>query len=288
MGTKLLNEIQKSVLKKKFPRRSKDSHKGQNGRVLVIGGSIDYYGAPILSGLAALNSGADLVFLCVPECNFDVTRSFYPDFIVRKFPGEYLNNKAIPVVEEMAERCDVVVLGPGMGKEAGSLIAVGKILSRLTDKPVILDAEAIQVMKTVKGKQRNILISPHRKEFSILTEREVPELLADQAERVKDLAERRKMTVALKGAVDIVASQNGEVLINQVGNPGMTVGGTGDVLTGIIAAFVAQGLDLFTAAQFGVVINGMAAENLYKQKGYGYSATDLALEIPYMVKEIEG
>lgn len=283
----MLKEIQKSVLKKKFPKRKKDSHKGQHGRVLIVGGSIDYYGAPILSGLGALNSGADLVYLCVPECNFEVTRSFYPDFIVRKFSGEYLNKKVLTEVTELEAKSDVIIVGPGLGKKAESLMVVGKILSR-TKKPVLLDAEAIQVIKTVKGKQKDILITPHQKEFANLTGQAVPELLAERVELVKNWAEKRKVDMVLKGAIDIVASQKGEVIINQKGNPGMTVGGSGDVLSGIIGAFVAQGLDLFTAAQFGVLINGMAGENLYKQKGYGYSATDLALEVPYMVKEVEG
>lgn len=96
----MVKELRSGDIRKLYPRRASDSHKGMNGRLMIVGGSIDYYGAPLLSALGALYSGVDLVYLFVPECNFDVARSMYPDFIVRTFPGEYLDVKAIrPVVD---------------------------------------------------------------------------------------------------------------------------------------------------------------------------------------------
>ena len=127
-----LKDIKKADVAKMLPRRESSSHKGQNGRVLVVGGSIDYYGAPVLSGLGALYSGADLVYLYVPECNFECTRSLYPDFIVKKYPGEYLTERyAEQIINFGKEKCDSVLIGPGLTDNEKVMLAVQEIVENL-------------------------------------------------------------------------------------------------------------------------------------------------------------
>lgn len=145
----MIKEIRASELKKIFPKRDAMSHKGMNGKVMVVGGSPEYYGAPVLSALGALYGGADLIYLFVPECNFDVCRSLYPDLIVRSFPGDYLDMKAVTPVCDFAKNCDAVLIGPGLGERDSTMEALMKIVKEL-EIPTVLDAAAIQVFQKIK------------------------------------------------------------------------------------------------------------------------------------------
>lgn len=285
----MIHDIKSSDIRKIYPRRDSMSHKGMNGKVMIVGGSIDYYGAPVLSGLGALYGGADLVYLFVPECNFDVSRSLYPDFIVRSFPGEYLDMKAVQPILDFSRKCDSILLGPGLGEREETFEALLSIVKNL-DIPTVLDSEAIQVFQKIKEVPlpQKVVITPHHNEFEKLTGKDIKisGSLSGKIVLLRTLATDLKINILLKGPQDLIASEEGEMLLNSTGNAGMTVGGSGDVLSGFVASLIAQGSSPFAASQAAVYLLCKAGDNLFKQKGYNYSASDLAFEIPYTVKSI--
>jgi NAD(P)H-hydrate epimerase len=265
-------------------RREKEAKKGDYGRVVVVGGSYKYYGASILAAAAAMNSGVDLVYVVVPEENYDVTRSYYPDLIVRKYPGKELNDEGASLAVELMTRCDCMVLGPGLGLSSSIKRLVKEILETVK-KPVVVDADAI---KAVAGKKirENVVLTPHRGEFRLLTGMESPRDLEERGEVVKKNAYRIGATILLKGPTDVIASPRGKLKYCSSGNPGMTVGGTGDVLAGLVGGFLAQGLSPFDAACCAAFVNGYAGDEVYEEKGYAFMASDLVLEVPYALKKI--
>lgn len=278
--------ISKSEVKKLFPYRGESSHKGDNGRVCIIGGSIDYYGAPIFAGLGAVHSGADLVYIYVPESNFDCSRSFYPDFLIRKFDGDHLSDKNLDKLLDLANSCHCVVVGPGIGLNEEALKAAAKLIAQI-QVPCIIDADALRIVQNIKLPYQT-LITPHHGEFERLSGQELSADIDVQVAMVRQLAENLSAQVLLKGQTDIIAKADGNYRLNTTGNAGMTVGGSGDILTGLIAGISAQGATLFEAASIATFILGVAGEGLFQQKSYAYSATDLALEIPFVLKRMVG
>ncbi|NOZ77118.1 MAG: NAD(P)H-hydrate dehydratase [Euryarchaeota archaeon] len=267
-------------------RRKADSHKGDHGRVLVIGGSEEYLGAPVLAALAALRSGADLVYLMTPESNFDAARSISPDLIVRKYPKDLAGRKDAQAILDLAALCHAVVIGPGMGRDRKSDAGVAKLLERM-DRPVVIDADAIKALKGRLDilKKMDAVITPHSREFQELTDKKLPAEAEARREMVLNTSEALSTVILLKGPVDIIAG-GGEVRLNATGNPGMTVGGTGDVLAGVTAGFIAQGMDSFHAACCAAFLCGAAGDELYQVKGYAFSAGDLVEELPYTLKDV--
>ncbi len=285
----MLKEIKSSLVGALLPKRKPDSHKGQNGRVLIVGGSIDYYGAPVLAGLGALYSGADMVYLYVPECNFEVCRSMYPDFIVRKFADNFLTKESVSEIVEFGKKCDSVLIGPGIGKREESLEAVAEILQHL-HIPTVLDAEAILVLKKINKfpLAQNIVITPHQNEFRNLVDRDIVVREDDSKSIIllRSISMDLHINVLLKGRVDYVSSMEGNVETNFTGNAGMTVGGSGDVLAGMTATFLAQGMEPFDAARCSAFLNGRAGDYLAKTKGFCFSASDIAFALPYVIHKI--
>lgn len=281
--------LKRSQIRKIFPGRSVDSHKGQNGKVLVVGGSIEYYGAPLLSALGALYSGADLVYIYVPESNFDVTRSLYPDFIVKKFPGQYLTHTGVREILEFSTKCDSVLIGPGMKDREVTVRAILELIEGLKT-PTILDSTAIDVLKLVKEVplEQPIIVCPHKNEFENLTGREIKERKSfdELIKFVRTIASEMKINVLLKSPMDVISSAKGDISVNKTGNAGLTVGGSGDVLAGVIASMIAQKVDPYDACKIAAYIVGYTGDYLFKQKEYCYSATDIALELPFTIRQI--
>jgi hydroxyethylthiazole kinase-like uncharacterized protein yjeF len=274
---------------KKRLRRDPESHKGQNGKVLIVGGSMEYHGAPIFSALGALNSGVDLVYMAVPEVNFEVTRNAAPDFIVRKYAGEYLNTRAVELILGLAHKVNVVVIGPGLGDRPEVLRVVKNLVESL-DIPIILDAGAIQVLEMIdKFPLKNtVIITPHHYEFEKLIGKpfKVNDPAPHKTRLIRTLATDLKLNILLKGPIDIIASEKGEIEENDTGNAGMTVGGSGDVLAGVVAGLIAQGLSPFDACAAAAYSLGKAGDKLLKTKGYCYTSTDLAMELPYVIRDL--
>jgi ADP-dependent NAD(P)H-hydrate dehydratase / NAD(P)H-hydrate epimerase len=282
-----INELRLSHVKKLLKRREPLSHKGDNGRVLIIGGSADYHGAVILAAKACLRAGADLVFLYVPQCNFEVTRAACPDFIVSPFEGENFSAKAASEIIEFGKTCDSILIGPGMGSigdvEEGVIEGVLEILKKLRI-PTVLDSAAIFALKKIKKfpLEQDVIITPHHNEFSNLVDRDmrVSEKDTQSVILLRSIAMDLHINIVLKGHTDLVASDEGDVVKSKTGNAGMTVGGTGDVLAGICAGMLAQEYSGFNAGQIAAYMCGAAGDKAYKEYGNGLIASDVAEKIP--------
>jgi ADP-dependent NAD(P)H-hydrate dehydratase / NAD(P)H-hydrate epimerase len=286
----MLKTIKKSLVRELLPRRTTSSHKGQNGRVLIVGGSIDYHGAPILSALGAIHSGADLVHLFVPEVNFEACRSMYPDFIVKKFSGDFLSARdASKIVEFGKKKADSILIGPGLGDREQTIDGVIEIVENL-NIPTVLDADAITVLKKIKKfpLAQHIVVTPHQNEFNNLVDRDMPVREEDTKSIIllRSVSMDLHLSVLFKGSKDFISSHEGNVEVNATGNAGMTVGGSGDILAGMVASFLSQGLEPFDAARAAAYINGLAGDLLKKQMGVNYSASDLAKTLPYAINKI--
>jgi NAD(P)H-hydrate epimerase len=263
--------------------RKPDSHKGENGRVMIVAGSKDYYGAPILTGLGALYSGADLVTLFVPESILDSVRSHQPDFIVRGYEGEYLNSKAVDGILDFSSSQDALVIGPGLGVASPIKKSLNSILTKIKI-PVVIDADGLKQVETNVLKQVNGVITPHIAEFQILTGENPLPSMSEREKIISGWAKKLSISILLKSPVDILASSDGRIKLNETGNLGMTKGGTGDILAGLVGGFQSQGMDNFKAASAAAFVNGAAGDAIYRFKGFNYSASDVAREIPYTIK----
>jgi len=257
-----------------YPLPEKNSHKGENGVVLTIGGG-PYAGAPFLAAMAALRTGADLSFVFTPEKVRKVVASFSPDIIVMPLEGDFLDESHVPVIKDFLSRVDAVVIGPGLGNSEGAKKAAETIIDECIalNKSMVVDADAIQVFGERKC-NGNVVITPHAGEFKELTGISLLPDIDSRKNIVREEARKRQCTILLKGAVDIISDGNG-IKLNYTHNEGMTVGGTGDVLSGIIASLLSKGVSAYNAARMGAFINGMAGNIAFKEKGYGMTASDL-------------
>ncbi|WP_455279013.1 NAD(P)H-hydrate dehydratase [[Eubacterium] cellulosolvens] len=262
--------------------RSPYSKKGDFGRLLVIGGSEVYTGAPALVGLAALRAGADLVYIAAPEKTAEAISTISPNLITIKMSGRHFNQSNLAELESIIRKADAVALGPGMGLHKESSRATRSIIERLQElkKPTLIDADALKFLTTSIGKMDfPAILTPHTGEFESLTSRKVSNELENRILEVKKFAKQTNAIVLLKGRVDTI-SDGSRVRLNLTGNPGMTVGGTGDILSGIISSLMAQGCDPFESAIAGAFINGAAGDFAYEKKGFHLLSTDLLEEIP--------
>ncbi|MGB9901566.1 NAD(P)H-hydrate dehydratase [Methanothrix sp.] len=250
-------------------RRGPESHKGDSGRILVIGGG-PYTGAPALSAMAALRAGADIVTVAAPRSVADTISSFSPNMIVRPLTSDRLCMADLEILKGLIPRHDVVVIGMGLGRDEETLKAVSQILP-LCDR-VVIDADALQPDMPLKG-----IVTPHAGEFRRISGLDLPKG-RERIEVVRRFARERGLVVLLKGRMDIIT--DGETVRgNTTGNPGMTVGGTGDVLAGITGAFYARA-DAMRAAAAAAFVNGRAGDLVYRERDFGMVATDLIDKIP--------
>jgi hydroxyethylthiazole kinase-like uncharacterized protein yjeF len=261
-----------------FLTRPAASHKGDAGRVLVIGGGA-YSGAPALAALAALRAGADIVTVAAPKSVSDIIASFSPNLIVRSLSGNRLVEEDNPLILELIKKHDVVVMGMGLGNEYPTLEAVRKIVPMC--RKAVVDADALAQEVLHEG-HRDIIVTPHAGEMKRLSGADVPEDEKKKLAFVRDFAKDNELTVLLKGKVDII-SDGKEVRANRTGNSGMTVGGTGDVLAGLTGALFAKH-DAFSAACAAAFINGAAGDLAFEEFGYGLLATDVIDRIPEVMK----
>jgi hydroxyethylthiazole kinase-like uncharacterized protein yjeF len=273
-----------------FKHRDIDSKKGDFVKLLVIGGSNKYHGAPIFSALAAIRTGIDLVIVASPEYIANTIRSFSPNFIVRDYPGKFLKPDSIKYINELIEWADSIVIGPGLGIEQETkeaTLELFKIIGK-SKKPLVVDADALKIL----AENKNILsgtqtvVTPHRGEFKILTGIEIKKSIEiqDKIDKIKNKISEYGITFVVKGAIDIIADKNNYKL-NYTGNPGMTIGGTGDVLTGIIGTFLAQKANPFLAASAGTFINGLAGDLLNEEVGYHFTTSELIESIPLAIEQ---
>jgi len=269
------------VLAVRKPRPSA-SHKGDFGRLLIIGGSETYSGAPTLVALGAMRTGTDLVYLAAPERTAYAISSMSPDLITIKLEGTYLNPDNVAELRSSIERVDAVVIGPGLGLHPETSKAVKALISLVENsrKPLLLDADGLKAFAAYKRRLKvPLVLTPHAGEYAILTGKTLPEDLDQKIADVYKTAADLGAVILLKGAVDVV-SDGKRFKLNSTGNPGMTVGGTGDVLSGVVGALLSQKVDPFEAAVAGAFINGAAGDFVFKEKGYHMVAGDLIDWIP--------
>jgi NAD(P)H-hydrate epimerase len=268
--------------------RSPDAHKGQFGRLLVIGGSEVYTGAPTHVALGAYRAGTDLVFVAAPEKTALVISSISPDLITIKLPGQNLAPPHIRLLREQIEKANAVAIGPGLGLNKQTVSAVRRIIALVLrlKKPLLLDADGLRALGVVKKKifDTSTVMTPHAGEFQAISGKPPSRDMKVRPNEVRNFASRSGGVVLLKGHTDVV-SDGMRVKFNNTGNPGMTVGGTGDVLSGIVAGLLAQGVDGFRAAVAGAFINGAAGDFAEEQLGYHLTATDLLEHIPKVMND---
>src|SRR3989344_2493872 len=271
--------ITKSVLKK-IPQRKKWSKKGDFGRLLVIGGSKLYTGAPILVAQAALASGCDLITLAAPERVANIAAR-NPNFITYPLKGDYVTKKHFKEIKKLEKGKNAIVVGNGLGRNKETLNFVKDYIKK-TNLPMIIDADALHAIKTKLRK--NIILTPHAGEFFALTKIKVKNDVKEREKEVIKAARKYNCTILLKGAVDVISDgeKTGE---DRNGNAYMTKGGTGDVLAGTAGAMLAQGIDPFNAACIAAYVNGVAGNKVAKRKKQALLATDIIEEISNVLRK---
>ncbi len=268
-----------SIVKKK---RHPESHKGDFGRVLIVGGSEIFSGAPALVAMAALRAGVDIAYIAAPEKTAYTIASMSPNMITLKLEGEHLNLRNLPIIRRFIRNVDAAVIGPGLGLHRETEECVEEIVKIAEESkvPLILDADGLKAFSKFKRRlETPLILTPHTGEYRVLTGEELQGNIKDRIASVRKNAQDLNATILLKSHIDII-SDGERVKLNFTGNPAMTVGGTGDVLSGVVAALMAQGNDPFEAAVAGAFINGAAGDFVKMEKGYHMVATDLIEWIP--------
>jgi ADP-dependent NAD(P)H-hydrate dehydratase / NAD(P)H-hydrate epimerase len=260
--------------------RSEKSHKGQNGRVLIVGGSKNYSGAPAFAGLSALRSGVDLSVIACPKSVSSSIRAYSPDLIVKSLSNSYIQFEDSSDILQMSESADSIVIGCGIGTKEETGLVLNEIIEKIK-LPMVLDADALKVVdnKIISQSNNNIVLTPHKAEFRAFFDIDLPSEFLKKIEIVKQTAKDFGCTILLKGSVDIIS--NGQIVkLNSTGNPGMTVGGTGDILAGLVGGLLAGGHTVIEAAYMGAYINGAAGNLAESDYGYNFIASDMLKYIP--------
>ena len=244
-------------------KRKKNSHKGDNGRVLVIGGNEEFHGAPIFAALGAEASGVDLIRLVVPKSQKTLARKWSLNFIVSTFGGECLRGSDVSKIVRLAKKVDVIVIGMGLGTRKTTVDAVKQVIKKTSCK-LVIDADGLAGLVKVSG--RDVVVTPHIREALVVLNQESgimnQESLNFRRKIAKQISEKLGVTVVLKGMTDVVCNSEGRIRVNKTGNAGMTVGGTGDVLAGVTGGFMAQGMSGEKAGYLAVKKLGEAGDRL--------------------------
>ena len=252
--------------------RVPDAHKGDFGRVLLVAGSRGKTGAAALSALGALRSGAGLVTVATPASSQPVLAALAPEFMTEALPDGpdgQLGDGTLDVV--LGVDADVVACGPGLGRGAGVRRFVQRLLREGTG-PLVLDADALSVLADAPGdllgrEDRDVIITPHPGEMARLLGRTPDDVQRNRLEVATEFATSHHVYVVLKGYRTLIATPDGRIFVNPTGNAGMATGGTGDILTGMIAAWVAQLLDAEAACRLAVFLHGAAGDRATAEMG---------------------
>ena len=278
----------------RFGNRKSSSHKGNNGRILVVGGNKDYAGAPAIAGMAAIGAGVDLVYVAAPDNAAQAIKSTSPDLIVKSLQGDKLSLKHLDEILKIVDDVDAVLIGPGAGIDEDTSKLFNVLVVKIK-KPIVIDADALKQVDVSLIKNRDdIILTPHIFEFKSLfnVENDLKlDIDSDDFSGVDEnitefqqIARQIDASVIVKGKYDLILSGT-KFRINKSGNAGMTVGGTGDALAGIAVGLLAHGLNAFDCACLAVFINGLAGDRAYDEKGNGFSATDLISYIGGVIKD---
>ena len=280
-------QLSTSIVQKFIPPRKASSRKGDNGTVLVIGGSYIYHGAPILSSIAALRCGTDLVYTSVPKINVAATRSISPNLIVLPLVDQKLTRGAVNKLLGMIPRnLDSATIGMGLAiQEKNSLL---HLVKSLLDKDVRLSLDASALIPDVLPllSNKNVVVTPHAGEFKRLFGEPPPNSQKERISLVEKKAKEFGITVLLKGATDVISDGKKTFLYTKK-IPAMTVGGTGDVLSGLTVGMLAKNRNPLESAASATFINGLAGKAVQKRFGLHMTSMDLLEEIPNVMKPFD-
>lgn len=275
----------KDYVSSKLPERQLTSHKGDFGKILLLCGSRGYTGAASLAAMGALRCGAGLVYLGVPESIYTIEAVKMNEAIVLPLNDAEgkLSTESLQDINKLLPKMDCVLVGPGLGQSTGTLQVVLSVLSNF-DKPVVLDADGINLICShkdiLRGRTSSTILTPHEGEFCRLTGQKP----ADRVKQAVDLANELGVIVVLKG-YNTVITDGIHTYINTTGNPGMAVGGSGDVLSGMVASLVGQGISPLEAAACSVWLHGTAGDICAKEIGqYGMLPSDILNVLPRLMK----
>lgn len=285
------NVIDSDFVSGLIPERQSESNKGDYGRVFIISGSVGMTGAGCLAAGAALRTGAGLVYIGVPS----ILTSIYDAALIESItiPLEdnntgYLTKNCMSQINEKIERSSVVAVGPGLSGKDDIMEIVKNIIDN-SDKPVIMDADALNALSkdvsALKNLKTEAVVTPHPGEMSRLAGISIEDVQNNRMKVAAEFAQKWKVITVLKGSRTIIALPDGTMYINTTGNSGMATAGSGDVLTGIIAGLIGQGVKPSDAAVAGVYIHGLAGDYAAEIKGeHGVIAGDLIEELPKVIK----
>ncbi len=267
-----------------IPRRRPDSHKGDYGRLAVVGGSRIYHGAPILAAMAALKTGVDLTYLIEPREAAMAAKAYSPDLIAIEAGEGELAWRSLEAHLAILEKADAAVIGPGAGLAPATMEALAKLAGKLADmgKPIVVDGDGLKALARHEAKlSRLAVLTPHAGEFKMLSGESPPPFsrLEERGESARKLARRLECIILLKGMVDIITDGE-DVRFNFTGNPGMTVGGTGDVLAGVVGAMLCFRSEPMEAAAAAAYLTGLAGDVARERLGDQLLASDVVEAIP--------
>ena len=262
------------------------SRKGENGIALVVGGSRLYHGAPLLSSLAALRSGTDLVYTAIPKINLISSRIFSPDLIILPFPDDKLTNGSVRrLINSLPKKIDAAAIGMGlnMSKSQPLSLLIRELLA--DNSHLVIDAGAIHPEILPHITNNDTIVTPHAGEFKRLFGDEPTTKLTEQIKLVSRKAKEFGLTIVLKGYQNIVSDGVSTFVLKRT-TPSMTVGGTGDILSGLITGFRTK-YESLNSSLLGLFFNGKAALRLSNKIGLHMLASDLLTELPFVMKEYD-
>jgi len=280
-------QLSASIVQKFIPPRKALSRKGDNGTVLVVGGSYIYHGAPILSSIAALRCGTDLVYTSVPKINVASTRSVSPNLIVIPLVDQKLTRGAVnKLLGAIPKNLDSATIGMGLAIQEKNALLV--LVKSLLDKDVRLSLDASALIPDVLPllSDKNVVVTPHAGEFKKLFGEVPPNSQKERVSLVEKKASEFGITVLLKGATDVISNGKKTFLYTKK-IPAMTVGGTGDVLSGLTAGMLAKNRNSLESAAAATFINGLAGKAVQKKFGLHMTSMDLLEEIPNVMKPFD-
>jgi hydroxyethylthiazole kinase-like uncharacterized protein yjeF len=274
------------------PSRAADSHKGDFGRVLVIAGSLGRTGAAHLAAIGALRSGAGLVTVATPRSCLIPIAGMAPEYMTEPLDETASGTVDFSAVDRVLDlKADVIAIGPGLGQAPSSAAFVHAILER-AGVPLVLDADALNAFSgdpdRLMGRDGvDVIITPHPGEMARLLGVPIEAVQQDRVAQARDFASAHRLHVVLKGHRTVIAGPDGRTFVNLTGNAGMATGGTGDLLTGMIAAWFAQLLDAEAACKLAVYLHGTAGDLAEADEGeVALIATDIAARLGDAVLEL--
>jgi ADP-dependent NAD(P)H-hydrate dehydratase len=281
-------EIDEGFVKSRIPPRKKGSHKGMNGVVCVVGGSRTYHGAPYLCAMGAARTGVDLVYLAVPSMVAAPIRSLSPDLIVLPLPDGKLTRGNASRLASWLPPLECIGIGPGLGPQNPNELKNALAMLSAKCQTLVVDADALRpvILEAPKDQREKMIVTPHAGEFERLFGEKVPDDLAARVALVRKAADDHGVVVLLKGPTDVI-SDGDKVGLNVTHSAAMTVGGTGDVLTGVTSGLAAKGMGRFDAASCAAYINGLAGAEAAKELGLHILASDVVSGIPKAMKTFD-